>query len=155
MTVKEYLNQAYLLDQRIHSNTIECDELRQMAQNISSPGFEEHFNASKSADAPYIRTLEKLWEMEEKVLQEQELLVNLKAQIREVIGQVEKSEQQAVLRFRYIHNYSWPMIAEELGVDKGTVQRWHNKAVAKIILPPNVIDLKNASVCNGMQRCPM
>ena len=142
------MNQAYLLDQRIHSHTIECDELRQMSQSISSPSFEEHFNASKNTDAPYIRTLEKLWEMEEKVLREQERLICLKAQIREIIAQVDKSEQQAVLRFRYIHNYSWPMIADELGVDRGTVQRWHNKAVAKIILPENAIDLKNASVCN-------
>ena len=119
-----------------------------MAASISSPGFEEHFNASKNTDAPYIRTLEKLWEMEEKVLREQERLICLKAQIREIIAQVDKSEQQAVLRFRYIHNYSWPMIADELGVDRGTVQRWHHKAVAKIILPENAIDLKNASVCN-------
>ena len=51
MTVKEYLNQAYLLDQRIHSYTIECDELREMAQSISSPGFEEHYNASKNTCA--------------------------------------------------------------------------------------------------------
>lgn len=58
MTVKEYLNQAYLLDQRIHSHTIECEELKAMAESISSPGFEEHFNASKNTDAPYIRTLE-------------------------------------------------------------------------------------------------
>ena len=75
MTVKEYLNQAYLLDQRIHSHTIECEELKAMAESISSPGFEEHFNASKNTDAPYIRTLEKLWEMEEKVLREQERLI--------------------------------------------------------------------------------
>jgi RNA polymerase sigma factor (sigma-70 family) len=148
MTVKEYLGQAYLLDQRIRSYTIECDELRQMAESISSPGFEEHFNATKNTDAPYIRTLEKLWDMEETVLREQESLIDLKAQIREVISQVDKSEQQAVLRFRYIHNYSWPRIADELGVDRGTVQRWHNRAINKIILPENAIDLKKASVCN-------
>jgi len=148
MTVKEYLGQAYLLDQRIHSHTIECEELRQMAQSISAPGFEEHFNATKNTDAPYVRTLEKLWEMQEKVLREQETLVNLKAQIREVITQVDKSEQQAVLRFRYIHNYSWPMIADELCADRCTVQRWHNKALSKIILPENAINLKTASVCN-------
>ena len=32
MTVKEYLGQAYLLDQRINSYTIECEELRLMAE---------------------------------------------------------------------------------------------------------------------------
>ena len=148
MTVKEYLRQAYLLDQRIKSYSIECEELREMAQSISSPGFEEHYNASKNTDAPYVHTLEKLWDMEEKALCDQSVLVKLKEQISTVIMQVDKSEQQAVLRFRYIHNYSWPMIADELGVDRVTVQRWHNKAVAKIILPENAIDLKNATVCN-------
>ena len=38
MTVKEYLGQAYLLNQRIKSDTIELEELRIMAQTISSPG---------------------------------------------------------------------------------------------------------------------
>lgn len=147
MTVKEYLRQAYLLDQRIKSYSIECDELRQMAQSISSPGFEEHYNASKNTDAPYIRTLEKLWDMEEKVLREQENLVCLKAQIREVIAQVDNPEQQAVLRYRYIHNYSWPRIADIVLVDETTVRRWHNKAIAKINLPENAIDLKIARVC--------
>ena len=148
MTVKEYLRQVYLLDQRIKSYSIECEELREMAQSISSPGFEEHYNASKNTDAPYVHTLEKLWDMEEKALCDQAVLVKLKEQISTVIMQVDKSEQQAVLRFRYIHNYSWPMIADELGVDRVTVQRWHNKAVAKIILPENAVDLKNATVCN-------
>ena len=86
MTVKEYLNQAYLLDQRIHSYTIECNELKEMAESNSSPGFEEHYNASKNTDAPYLRTIEKLWEIEEKILCEQEELGCLKAQIREVIA---------------------------------------------------------------------
>ena len=39
MTVKEYLGQAYLLDKRIKSDSMELDELRLMAETISSPGF--------------------------------------------------------------------------------------------------------------------
>ena len=117
MTVKEYLGQAYLLDQRINSYTIECEELRLMAESISSPGFEEHYNASRNTDAPYIHTVEKLWEMEEKILQEQSTLVKLKSQIREVIAQVDKPEYQTVLRYRYIHNYTWSCIAELVKAD--------------------------------------
>lgn len=147
MTVKEYLGQAYLLDQRIKSDTLECEELRQMAQSISSPGFEEHFNASKNTDAPYIQTLEKLWDIEEQVMTELAQLVNLKGQIQDVVRQVDKPEQQSVLKYRYIHNYTWPMIGEMLNADRGTVQRWHNKAISKIKLPENAIDLKDASVC--------
>lgn len=151
MTVKEYLGQAYLLDQRIHSYSIECEELRLMAESISSPSFEEHYNASRNTDAPYVHTVEKLWEMEEKILKEQSTLVKLKSQIREVISQVDKPEFQTVLRYRYIHNYTWPRIADLLKVDVVTVQRWHNKAISRIILPEDVINLKSAMVCNEMQ----
>ena len=151
MTVKEYLGQAYLLDQRINSYTIECEELRLMAESISSPGFGEHYNASRNTDAPYIHTVEKLWEMEEKILQEQSTLVKLKSQIREVIAQVDKPEYQTVLRYRYIHNYTWSCIAELVKADIVTVQRWHNKAISRIVLPENAINLKVAMVCNKMQ----
>lgn len=150
MTVKEYLGQAYLLDQRIHSYSIECEELRLMAESISSPSFEEHYNASRNTDAPYVHTVEKLWEMEEKILKEQSTLIRLKSQIREVIAQVDKPEFQTVLRYRYIHNYTWPRIADLLKVDVVTVQRWHNKAISRIILPEDVINLKSAMVCNEM-----
>lgn len=147
MTVKEYLGQAYLLDQRIKSDTLECEELRQMAQSISSPGFEEHFNASKNTDAPYIHTLEKLWDMEEQVMMELAQLVNLKGQIQDIVRQVDKPEQQTILKYRYIHNYTWPRIADMVNADEGTVRRWHNKAISKIELPVDAINLKDARVC--------
>ena len=142
MTVKEYLGQAYLLDNRINSDTKELEELRLMSQTISSPGFEEHYNASRNTDAPYIHTLEKIFVMESKILEEMNLLMALKQQIRDVISKVEKPEHQMILRYRYIHNMSWPKIGEELCADTVTVQRWHNKAIAKIELPDDAINLK-------------
>lgn len=148
MTVKEYLGQAYLLDKRIKSDTMELEELRLMAQTISSPGFEEHYNASKNTDAPYIKTLEKMFDMESKIMTEMNLLLELKEQIRDVISQVEKPEHQMIMRYRYIHNLSWSKIGDKLCADITTVQRWHNKAIAKIKLPPNAINLKVAMVCH-------
>lgn len=147
MTVKEFLGQAYLLDQRIRSHTLQCEELRQTAQSISSPCFEEHYNASKNTDATYIKTLDRLWEMEEKVMTEMAELVELKGQISDVIGQIDRPEEQTVLRYRYIHNYTWPRIADLVNADETTVRRWHNKATAKIRLPKNAINLKSARVC--------
>lgn len=148
MTVKEFLGQAYLLDKRIKSDTMELEELRMMSQTISSPGFEEHYNASKNTDAPYIRTLEKMFDMESKIMDEMNLLLELKEQIRDVICQVEKPEYQMILKYRYIHNLSWPKIGEKLCADGRTVQRWHNKAIAKIKLPENAINLKVVMVCH-------
>lgn len=148
MTVKEYLGQAYLLDKRIKSDTMELEELRLMSQTISSPGFEEHYNASKNTDAPYIKTLERIIDMESKIMDEMNILVALKNQIRDVISQVEKPEYQMILKYRYIHNMTWPKIGEKLCADGRTVQRWHNKAIAKIKLPENAINLKVVMVCH-------
>ena len=148
MTIKEYLGQAYLLDHRIKSDTMELEELRLMAQTISSPGFEEHYNASKNTDAPYIKTLEKMFDMESKIMTEINTLVELKNQIREVISQIEKPEYQMILKYRYIHNMTWPIIGDKLCADGRTVQRWHNKAIAKIKLPENAINLKVVTVCH-------
>lgn len=148
MTVKEYLGQAYLLDHRIKSDTMELEELRLMAQTISSPGFEEHYNATKNTDAPYIKTLEKMFDMESKIMKEINTLVELKNQIREVISQIEKPEYQMILKYRYIHNMTWPTIGDKLCADGRTVQRWHNKAIAKIKLPEDAINLKVVTVCH-------
>ena len=147
MTVKEYLGQAYLLDKRIKSDSMELDELRLMAETISSPGFEEHYNASKNTDAPYIKTLERIFDMESKIMDEMNILVALKNQIRDVISQVEKPEYQMILKYRYIHNMTWPKIGDMLCADERTVQRWHNKANARINLPENAINLKVVVVC--------
>ena len=62
----------------------------------------------------------------------------------------ECTEHQMIMRYRYIHNYSWSKISEKLSADITTVQRWHNKAIAKIKLPENAIDLKVAIVCHKM-----
>jgi DNA-directed RNA polymerase specialized sigma subunit len=83
-----------------------------------------------------------MMEMEKRIMVEIDQLIELKRQIREVISQIEKPEYQMILRYRYIHNYSWPIIGNELKADTTTVQRWHNKAIAKIRLPEDAIILK-------------
>ena len=88
--------------------------------------------------------------MESKIMTEMNLLLELKEQIRDVISQVEKPEHQMILRYRYIHNLSWSKIGDKLCADITTVQRWHNKAIAKIKLPENAINLKVAMVCHKM-----
>lgn len=147
MTVKEYLSQAYRLDQRIKSNIRQKENLEQMRFGIASPGFEEHFNASKNTDAPFVKTLEKIMEFEILIEEETELLVQLQKQIWTVILKVDNPDERVVLQERYIHNCSWPKIADMLNADETTVRRWHNKALAKISLPENPIVLKDARVC--------
>ena len=59
--VKEYLGQAYRLDQRINSDIEELGKLREMSSSISSPTWEERVQTSRNTDAPFVPAFLRLW----------------------------------------------------------------------------------------------
>ena len=76
-------------------------------------------------------------DLEDKINDEIELLVKLKAEIRVVIDQVKNMDEQIVLRYRYLHNYTWEQIARKLNAGERTVRRWHNSALEHVVVPEN------------------
>lgn len=68
MTAKEYLRQAYRLDQKINSDLEEVAALREMASSVSSPQLSERVQTSRKGDAPFVRCLEKIIELEDKMI---------------------------------------------------------------------------------------
>ena len=141
MTAKEYLSQAYRLDQRIDSNIAEITRLREMACGISSPSWEEKVQTSRHTDAPFVRCLEKIMDLEKVVNSEIDTLVDLKRQIRSTVDTVANVNERMVLRYRYIHNMTWEQIGDELHADRTTVFRWHNVALQHITLPEEPITI--------------
>ena len=139
MTAKEYLHQAYRLDHKINSDIEELQKFREMSCSISSPQFGERVQTSRSQEAPFVRCVEKILDLEKKINEEIDLFVDLKKEIRSVIERVENTDEQMVLRYRYIHNLTWEQISDELNADKVTVWRWHKKALQNTVLPENPI----------------
>ncbi len=139
MTPKEYLNQAYRLDQRINADIAELGRLRQMSQSVSSPNFEPHYNASRNTEAPFVRQFEKIMELEQTVNEEIDRLVDLKAQIRMTIDSVSNADERMVLQYRYIHHMTWDEIALQMYVDARTIRRWHGNALVHVTMPENPI----------------
>lgn len=141
MTAKEYLHQAYRLDQRINSNLEELAALREMASSISSPQLSERVQTSKQTDAPFVRNLEKIMALEDRINKEVNLLMELKDEIRAVITAVPNTDERMVLKYRYVHNYTWEQIGTELHADARTVRRWHGKALQHVVLPQNPVTI--------------
>ena len=139
MTAKEYLSQAYRLDQRINSKIEEVARLREMAMSISSPILGDKVQTSRSTDAPFVRSLEKIIDLEEIIDAEIDTLVCLKKQIRTVVEGVQNTDERLVLRYRYIHNCTWEQIGNELNADARTIRRWHGDALLKVKIPENPI----------------
>lgn len=139
MTVKEYLHQAYRLDQKINSDLAELASLREMSLSVSSPQLTERVQTSRKGDAPFVRCIEKIIELETKINTEVDLLVELKKEIRGVITTVEDTDERLVLKYRYVHNYTWEQIGNELHADSRTVRRWHGKALQHVVMPENPV----------------
>ena len=139
MRVKEYLHQAYRLDHRINSDIEEMTRLREMATSVSSPVFGDKVQTSHIGEAPFVRCVEKIMALEAQINAEIDTLVDLKEQIRGVIDKVPDTDERMVLRYRYVHNYTWEQIGDELNADKSTVRRWHGNALLHAEVPENPI----------------
>ncbi len=112
-----------------------------MATSVSSPQLAERVQTSGNTDASFVRALEKIMNLEEQINKEIDLLMELKKEIRIVITTVEDTDERMVLKYRYIHNYTWEQIGNELHADARTVRRWHGKALQHVILPDNSITI--------------
>lgn len=142
MTAKEYLSQGYRLEQRIRLVREEINNLQELAGSVSSPGFEEHYNATRNTEAPFIRTIYKIMELEDRQNSLLNQLLGFKQEMCEVIDSVDDLNERMVLYYRYIGNESWQDIGKRLFVDERTVRRWHNKALSHVVLPENPMVLE-------------
>lgn len=139
MKAKEYLHQAYRLDQRIQSDLDELERLRELSTSPSSPSWGERLQTTRHTDALFVRYLERIEDLQNKINEEVDKLVALKEQIRDVINEVVDTDERMVLRYRYVHNYTWEQIGDELNADKSTIRRWHGNALNHVVLPENPI----------------
>jgi len=141
LTNKEYLRQAYRLDQKINSDIEEITRLREIASSISSPVLGDKVQTSRTGEAPFVRSVEKILMLEEKINREIDILVDLKEQMRDVIASVPDTDERMVLRYRYIHNLTWEQIGNELNADARTIRRWHGNALLHVVLPETPIKI--------------
>ena len=141
MTIKDYLSQAYRLDQKIDSGIREVSNLRKMMGSISSPVLGDRVQTSRPAEAPFVRSVEKILALEDKINAEIDLLVDLKEQMRGVIAAVPDTDERMVLCYRYIHNLTWEEISDELDESVSTVKRRHKSALTHAVLPEDFIEI--------------
>ena len=135
MTAKEYLQQAYRLNELIDSDVHELERLRDLAGRISSPNFGERVQSSRNLDAPFVKYLGDIMEMEEKIQKELCRLVVLKKQILTALESVSDREERLLLTYRYLNNESWEQIAVDLSVSMSTVHRIHASALRNFPVP--------------------
>ena len=134
MTAKEYLNQAYRLDQRIRSKQEQISTLNDLATSCSTSmtGMPRNPNkgGSRMADAVC-----KIVDLQDSIAAAMQELVELKAEIIATIKAVDCIEYQLILEKRYISGKSWPEIAVDLGYKMRHLYKLHDEALAAVKIP--------------------
>ena len=111
MTAKEFLEQAYKLDQRINSKMMQIEALRSLATKCTAVIREDPVHGGNNGhriEDTIIRIVEKERELDAEI----DRLVDLKKEIAEVIGQVADRDYQVLLEYRYLCFKKWSEIAE-------------------------------------------
>ena len=134
MTAKEYLNQAYLLDQRISSKQEQIDALNDLATRCtaSMTGMPHSPNQGNSSMADAIC---KIVDLQTAIVNDMGELVDLKADIIRTISQVSNVEYRLILEKRYITGKTWTEIAVELGHKMRHLFKLHDAALDSVKIP--------------------
>lgn len=131
MAAKEYLAQAYHLDQRINSKIEQVASLNDLARKaavtISDMPGSPNRGKSTMADA-----VEKIIDLKAEINAEIDRLVDLKVGITNTIRQVGNQEYQVLLEKRYLCFQTWEDIAAELGWSLRWTHALHGKALAEL-----------------------
>ena len=136
MTAKDYLNQARHLDALINCRLREIDYWRDLSSSVSGTRFDGMpHSPNRPTEAPFVRCLEKIDEIQRSVEEKVAYLVRLKEEINTAIDMLENRDEQLVLRYRYLDDCTWEEISRMLNVSLRTVYRIHGSALQNFSVP--------------------
>jgi len=131
MNAKEYLSQAYRIDQRINSKLEQVMSLRALLGKATGT-----LTGAPKAATPNPHSMEdticKMVDMENEINNDIDMLVDLKAEIMRRIKRVENTEYQTILELRYLCFKRWEDISVDLGYDLRYVYKLHDKALMEL-----------------------
>lgn len=136
MTAKQYLRQAYRLNDLINSDLAELEQLKVLSTSVSSPNLSGMpSSGTRKQEAPFVNAVMKIIELEKVIDAEIDRFVDLKKEIRDVINKVPDNSQKLVLKLRYIQFLKWESVAAEMDLSLKQVHRIHNEALKNVKLP--------------------
>ncbi len=131
MTAREFLNQAYKLDQRINSKLEQVSVLNDLALKATStvtgmPRSPNH-GGSRVSDA-----IVKIIDLQDEINRDVDALVDIKREIMHVIKAVDNIDCQLLLEMRYLCYRTWEQIAVDMDYSIDNVFKVHRRALQMV-----------------------
>lgn len=137
MTAKEYLGQAYRLDQRINSKIEQVASLNELATKCTSTITGMPRNPSPSV-SPMADAVGKIIDLQSEINRDIDKLVDLKRDMVRIIKAVGNTECQTLLELRYLCFKTWEQIAVDMGYTIDNVFRIHRKALSLVVITETI-----------------
>lgn len=131
MTTKEYLSQAYRIDQRINSKLEQIVSLRELATKATSTLSDTPPSGSRNVHSME-GIIVKMVDLENEINKDIDTLVDLKREFVFIIKKINNPEYQTLLELRYLCFKTWEQIAVEMGYSLQHIFRIHDKALRNI-----------------------
>lgn len=133
LTAKEYLSQAYRIDQRINSKLEQVKSLRELATEATAT-----LSDMPRSQSPNFHRMEdfiaKALDLESEINADLKTLIDLKREVVTIIKCVERTELQTILEMRYLCFETWEEIAVALHYDLRHIHRLHGRALEEVDL---------------------
>lgn len=128
MTAKEYLSQAYRIDQRINSKLEQIVSLRALATKATSTLSDTPPSGTRNVHSME-DTIAKMVDLENEINVDIDTLVDLKREFVFIIKKISNPEYQTLLELRYLCFKTWEQIAVDMGYDLRYIHKLHGKAL--------------------------
>ena len=131
MMAKEYLYQAYRLDQQINSKLEQVARLKHMAMQATG-----RFQAERISGTPQHSPMEdavtKLVDLEYEINEDIDRLVDLKREMAGLIAKISNPSHRVLLELRYFGGNTWEDISSKMSYDLSWVCRLHGRALQEV-----------------------
>ena len=136
MTPKQYLRQAYRLNELINSHIREVEQLKLLSTSVPSTDFsKERVQGGKLPGDRISNIIAKIVDLEKQINDEIDHFVDLKKEIHDVIEAVKSPDQRLVLRCMYIEFLTWEKTAEIMNYSIKQIHRIHSAALQNVVIP--------------------
>lgn len=130
MTAKEYLNQAYRLNELIASNFRQIEKLRDSVTNISVGSFDSKVQGGNPTS--FAVTCDKISDFRREIEEDSNRMASLLLEIRTTVGKVDSADERLLLSLRYLEFESWEEISEKMGYAERHTLRIHGNALQSV-----------------------
>ena len=128
MNAKEYLGQAYRLDQHINDRLMQLSQLRALTQRITTAYDGEVVSRTRNVHALEDSVI-RLMEAEESINEEIDRFVDIKMDISKTIARVRNENYRLILEKRYLCFMNWEQISLDMHYTNRWLRKMHERAL--------------------------